>query len=233
MEMLPTDNSTLGFFDLRHLAETFEAEHEAILETARQSGIRRDEPMGLLLSAMLQTQRRCAEASITTVAELSRIVANAQLAVEGNVVRQRQIQRETVELNGELRRSVNEAMTGARQERQDLHKDLVTVVLPQVRKALERPLVISEKRHNYTTLLSVTLVVVGILALTFFTGMFLPLWTDWRGSERLSDFQLALDRCLVAEPVHDAHGTRYCPTNSFLPRWQDPARADEGHAPPR
>lgn len=85
MDMLTPDNSNPDPLDLRHFTKVIELEHAAIMEAARQNGIRRDEPFGLLLSTMLQTQRRSAEASMATVAELSRIAANAQLASEGDV----------------------------------------------------------------------------------------------------------------------------------------------------
>ena len=95
MDILTPANSRPAPLDLRHFAKVIEAEHAAILEAARQNDIQRDEPFGLLLSAMLQTQRRCAKANMATVAELSRIAANAQLASDGDILRRRQIQKES------------------------------------------------------------------------------------------------------------------------------------------
>lgn len=233
MDMLPADNSTPDPLDLRHFTKVTEAEHAEILEAARAMGIQSGEPFGLLLTAMLGAQRRSAGASMATVAELSRIISNARLATEGDILRQRQIQKETAELHVDLRRAVTDAVGGAAEERRSVRDNLIKEVLPSVTKALAKPLVIRERRHNYLTLVSGALVVITATSVVFLVGFSLALWTDWRGSKRLDDLQMALARCETSTSVSDVHGNLYCSLASLLPKDADPVRATEGHTHPR
>ena len=211
--------------DIVGFRKSIDDQQDAIAEAMREMGVMRDEPLAKVLSAVIYSQRRFSESTMNAVAEISRITANLRLAGEGDVLQQRKIQRETIELNAELRRVVTEAVGSSQQERRDLHKSLLGEILPKMWEALQQPLIIRETRHNYATLMSGALVVSGVIAAVFFTGFFLSLWTDWRGSERLDDVIVAVARCEVAPPVLDARGVRYCPMEPFLPKHHGPVRA--------
>ncbi len=233
MDQIPSSLPAPDPFDPQKLLRILEEGQAKLLLAAQEWGMTGDQPFANFVAALLQTQRRFAETNLAGLTDLHRLIANARLLTEGDILRQKQIAAETARLMVELRQLVTSIVSDAQEERRTLNRSMLDAVLLGIFKALEKPLGYRAIQHRNNTLVGLSGLSLAAGGLLVVFGYGLSVWNDWTGSARLDHLRVAVARCEAGEAgeaVEDANKVRYCLLCSLLPRDYVPVRAAETEA---